>query len=568
MRSSIRWSLFAICLATPSSAQTPRPASTAGYNNSARLNAAFDSIARARPNLVRVSTLATSAGNRAVQLVSIGAGANADSRPALLMVANLHGPHVVGSEIALRAVRSLAARYGSDTAVTRLLDRATIYVVPRANPDAAEAFFSALRLERTGNDLRDDDDRDAAIDEDGPDDLNGDGLITMMRVTDPSGEWMIDPVNPQLMRRADATRGEVGRFRLMIEGLDDDKDDQFNEDGPGGIDVGRNFPHEYDWFRPGSGVGPLAAAESRALAQLFGDRPNIAAVYVIGPHDNVIRPWEGRTVPGIGGSPQGTSAGGPFTSSLPADNPWFAEVSRRFRATTGLGDGVPAADDRGGLTSFAYYGMGRLAFASRGWWPARLPADTAAARRIPTPDPIADERANLRWARANNGFVEWTEVRTDAFGGKKVEVGGFAPFALINPPAAELDSVAVKQTRFVAQLAGMLPQISLREVLVESLGPRVFRVTAQVANDGYLPTLSAMGSRVRWPRRIRVDLEASASQQIVSGRAVQQVDAIRGSGGSTTLTWTVVADPGSSLTLKAESPVAGSTSQVITLRPR
>jgi hypothetical protein len=35
-----------------------------------------------------------------------------------------------------------------------------------------------------------------------------------------------------------------------------------------------------------------------------------------------------------------------------------------------------------------------------------------------------------------------------------------------------------------------------------------------------------------------------------------------------TLTWTVVADPGSTVTLRAASPVAGAASQTITLRAR
>ena len=543
---------------------------TAGYHTAARLNAAVDSIARANPRVVNVSVLATSPGNRSVQLVRLGAGANVDDRPALLIVANAAGPHVVGSELALRTIRSLASRYGTDTSVTRLLDRTTIYVVPRANPDAAEAFFAPVKFERMGNDERQDDDRDAVVDEDGPNDLNGDGLITMMRVSDPNGAWMIDSTNPQLMRRADAAKGEVGRFRLLPEGLDDDGDEEFNEDGPGGTDVSRNFPHEYEWFSAGSGVGPVSSPESRALAQLFSDRPNIAAVYVLGMHDNLVKPWEGRTVPGIGGSRQGTSAGGPYTQSLPADNPWFAEVSRRYKATTGL-DNAPVGDAKGDFVSFAYYGMGRLAFGSRGWWVPRMPADTAGGRRpaaAGASDPLADERNALRWALANNAFVPWTEVRTDAFGGKKVEVGGFAPYALLNPPAAELDSAAAKQTRFIQQLAGMLPSISLREVRVEAVGPRVFRITAQVANDGYFPTASAIGRQVRWPRRVRVDLETRSGQQIASGRAVQLLNPIRGSGGAEELSWTIVADPGSTVTLKAHSPVAGTASQTITLRAR
>jgi hypothetical protein len=114
----------------------------------------------------------------------------------------------------------------------------------------------------------------------------------------------------------------------------------------------------------------------------------------------------------------------------------------------------------------------------------------------------------------------------------------------------------------------MLPQLALREVRVEAVGDRVFRVTAQVANTGYLPTNAAIGTRVRWSRRVRVDLVTGANQSIVSGRGMQLIDAITGSGGSTELSWLVVGAAGSTVTLKAETPMAGSVSETITLRAR
>ena len=91
-----------LCIAGAAQGQQSR---TAGYHNAARLAGAFDSLARARPQLVAVSVLATSPGNRPVQLVRLGAGANVAERPALLIVANAAGAHVAGSEIALRAAR-------------------------------------------------------------------------------------------------------------------------------------------------------------------------------------------------------------------------------------------------------------------------------------------------------------------------------------------------------------------------------------------------------------------------------------------------------------------------------
>jgi hypothetical protein len=129
-----------------------------------------------------------------------------------------------------------------------------------------------------------------------------------------------------------------------------------------------------------------------------------------------------------------------------------------------------------------------------------------------------------------------------------------------------LDSVIAKQTRFVQELAGLMPGIALREVRVTSLGQGAWRITAQVANTGYFPTRSAIGSRLPWVRQIRVDLRTGQNQSIVAGRAVQLLGAIAGSGRSTELTWVVTGTAGSTLTLSAAGPVVGSASTTVSLR--
>lgn len=543
--------------ALPLGAQAP----TAGYHTAQRFAAALDSIARANPQTVRVTTLATSPGGRAVQLVRIG---TSDEKPALLILAGAYGPQLASSEVALRLVRELAGRTG-------VAANNTIYVVPRLNPDASEAFFAPVRDERKGNDVKDDDDRDGAIDEDGPDDLNGDGLITMMRVrVDAGGEWMVDPVDPSLMRRADVTKGERGTHRLMVEGKDNDGDDAFNEDGIGGTDISINFANNYTWFVPGAGQHQFSAPESRAIAELVFERVNIAAVYVLGMQDNLVKPWEGRRVPGISGNPQGTSAGGPLTATLPEDNAWFTEIGRRApRPVTGQ-DPVSAAE-AGDPLSWAYFHMGRFAFGSRVWWPGKAPADTAAARKAPTPDPIAAQRNDYRWLKANTpaGFVEWTAVTGYTIDGQPVEVGGFAPGATLNPAAATLDTLARKQADWVGELVKALPSVALaRAATVESVGPRVWRITADVTNNGYLPTNAAIGVRSRLPRRVKVEITLGGTQALTSGRKVQYIDALRGSGSVQRFEWLVVGDAGSTVTLTVGAPNTGSATETITLRAR
>ncbi len=542
---------------------------TAPYATHQQLTRALDSIARAKSQVVQLREIAKSPGGRSVPLVRLGAGANVDARPAVLLLANAHGPHLVGSEVALRTIRDLAAAYGTDQAVTAMLDRSTVYVVPRLNPDAAEQFFRTPLYERTRNESTVATGGDTFRAQDGPSDVNGDGVVTMMRITDPRGEWIPDAVDPFLLRRADPRRGEVGRYRVMIEGRDRDADGQIAADIATGIDINKNFSNDFTHFRSG-GNYPFEADEAKAVADLFQTLQGIVAVYVLGPQDNLMRPWEARRVPGIGGSPQGTSAGGPLSAMLPEDGPWLNEVARRHRETLGLTRQPVSAALDGDPLSWAYFHMGRQAFGSRVWWIPDAPADTARGRRAPSPDPLAEERNTYRWLRANapDQIVEWTAVQHPDFPGKTVEVGGIKPFATLMPPAAELDAIAKKHGDFVKELVGMLPQLALREIRVEQVQQRVFRITAQVANTGYLPTNAAIGAAVRWPRRVRVDLITGEGQSIASGRNQQLINAIAGSGGATELSWLVVGAPGSTVTLKAETPMAGSVSETITLRSR
>lgn len=559
------------------------------YRNHAALLSAVDGLRRAHPRLIEVSTLATSPGGRAIPAIRLGAGPTVDSRPALLIVANAHGPHLIGSAIALGALEQLAAGYGRDTAITALLDRTTLYVVPRLNPDAAEALFGTPRWERRTNDAPDDADHDGATDEDGPLDLNGDGFITVMRVADPAGEWRPDSLEPRLMRRADAAKGETGGWSVRTESRDQDGDGVAQEDGPGGTDVNLNFAHDYPWFRAGAGLHPISSAEARGLAEFVVAHPNIAAAYVLGPQDNLMTPWKHRAGSG-GGAPEGTSQGGPYTSILSGDEAWFGEVSSRFKKTTGLTGTPPAGTLGGDVLTWLYYHMGRFAFGSRGWWIPDPTPDSAAARGAgaarpaggagagaggggaggagaQSPDPMIQERKTVAWLDANDptAVLPKTAVQHPDFPGQLVEVGGMRPGATLNPPAPFADSAVTRHTRFITELAGMLPQVAWRDAKVESLGRNAWRITAQVANTGFLPTRAAIGERARWPRQIKVSLTGNGLE-IAGGRAIQLLDTIAGSGRSEELSWVVTGASGTTVTLRAESPVAGTAVTTLTLR--
>lgn len=561
--------------ALPLLALVALPASAQGRDHRT-LSAALTALSQEHAAQASLVTVATSPGGRAVQAVRLGAGADAATRPALLVVANAYGPQLIGSEIALAAAQRLLQAYGRDSATTRLLNSSTIWFIPRLNPDAAEGMLGAVTWERSGNGTAYDDDRDQKVDEDGPDDLDGNGVITMMRVEDPNGEWIADSTEPGLLRRADAAKGEIGRYRLIgIEGKDDDGDTRFNEDAVGGTDINRNFAYNYAHHGVNAGLFSFSATETRGLADFLIAHPEIAAVYVVGPQDNLLTPWVNRPSMGIADpqgnrAQEGTSAGGQLNSILKGDEATFADVARRFQKTTGLGKGPASAASAGDVLAFLYYGFGRWAFGSRGWWVPEVARDTASRGRTAagaSADALSDDRNTLHWFRDQriDAFAPWTKV-TLAGESRTTEVGGFKPGAQLNPPVGEqLDSTLARHQRFIVELAGMLPRLALHDVKAEAVGDGVWRISAEVTNEGVLPTSTALGARLRNPRGMRVDLDAKGGT-ILSGQKVQILGPLAGGGRSTRLEWTVAAARGSALVLTAGSPVTGTVSQPITLR--
>jgi hypothetical protein len=167
----------------------------AEYYNNNSLGRRLASLAEENPGLLRAGSIARSMRKRKVWVLELGKGTKQDrqTRPAMLVVAGIEGGDLIGPTAAVTWTEHLVEQYRNDDEIAKLLQTTTIYVVPRLNPDAAEHFFARLKLETSSNHKPIDDDHDGLLDEDGPDDLNDDGLITWMRIEDPQGEYILDP---------------------------------------------------------------------------------------------------------------------------------------------------------------------------------------------------------------------------------------------------------------------------------------------------------------------------------------------------------------------------------------
>jgi hypothetical protein len=258
------------------------------YHRSDELTAALQEMARANPGVAKLHSLTKSAGGRELVLIEIGpeVGKAQKTLPAVFVAADMEGTVPISAEAAL-----FLAKLVLDQA-DRRADR-TWYILPCGNPDAASLFFAKPLRRDARNATPHNDDMDDGTDEDGADDLNGDGLITQIRVKDPEGEWMPVPAEPRLMKRADGSKGEKGVYKLYSEGIDNDGDGSYNEDGPGGIDIGITFPHLFKFFAPETGLWSGREAETFALLKFFDEHREVGLTFVFGESNFCLAPPRG-----------------------------------------------------------------------------------------------------------------------------------------------------------------------------------------------------------------------------------------------------------------------------------
>ncbi len=254
------------------------------YSDPATVNRRIEQLRQGNASLVKVHKLAVTPGGREMLMIEIGkSGA---SVPAVLVGANFSGITPLATEAALE----LATRIAGDASLNSGL---TWYIVPMGNPDAYARYFTRPLWSDPGNNRPFNDDTDDQTDEDGYNDLDGNGIITQMRVKAHDGTWVTVEGDPRLMRRADASKGEKGMYKLYTEGIDDDGDGQYNEDLPGGTNININFPHLFKHFGRRSGLYPGSEPESAALLKFAFDHPEIAMIISFGQTNYLLSPPQG-----------------------------------------------------------------------------------------------------------------------------------------------------------------------------------------------------------------------------------------------------------------------------------
>ncbi len=477
------------------------------YNNHNDLSRKVKALASEYPSLCSVKSLVKTAGGKDIWLISIGTG-DRDAKPGIAVAGGVEGNHILGRELALGFASTLL-KDNQDTEVRKLLNSVTFYVMPDLSPDAAEQFFAPVKYERILNTRPVDDDRDFRINEDPFEDLNGDGWITQVRVEDPAGSFIESDDDARIMREADLSKGETGRWLVISEGIDNDGDGRFNEDGEGGVNFNRNFSYNYQEFGPGAGLHAMSEPETKAVADFLFDRYNIYMTITFGPQDNLGQPMR---------SPDRPAQGRIITGIMKSDEVINRLVSDKYHEITGAKGSPSAAGSRGNFMEWAYYHYGRYSFGTPAWW-------------YPTEKGMSAEVSFLRFAEKNNMndvFIPWTGISHPDFPGKKAEVGGIKPFAMTNPPADTLPALISANYRFIKAIAAMHPELEFLDIKTGSPGDGVYRVSLRVRNKGIFATCAEVGDNNIWTRIMRITLEPARGQTILSGQKVQRIPRLEG----------------------------------------
>jgi hypothetical protein len=504
------------------------------YNDFKSMSQKINKLATDYSSLCSVKSLVRTLGGKDIWILSIGTG-DRDKKPGIAVFGGIEGNYVFGKELALGFAESLLKESASPD-VKNLLNSITFYVFPDVSPDATEQFFANLKFEKTVNARPTDDDRDFLTDEDPNEDLNNDGFITLMRVSDPTGTYTESEEDKRIMVPADLSKGQLGKYLIYSEGVDNDKDGKFNEDGAGGVNFNKNFTFNYEEFGLNAGLHPVSEIETKAVADFLFDHFNIYATFAFGPQDNLGQPLrasdrqvvvqtmdqgQGRTT----GQGQGDSR---ITSIMRTDETINKLVSDKYHEITGLKGAPNAKNAPGNFMEWAYFHYGRYSFSTPGWW---LPADRNKNA----------EASFLKYAAENkikDVFVPWTEIKHPDFPDKKVEVGGIKPFVMINPPDSAFNDLISKNYKLITAIAALHPELEYLDTRIENAGENIFRVTTKVHNKGIFATCAEIGDINQWTRIMRITVEPGSGQSILSGQKVQRIQRLEGDK-STEYSWLI-----------------------------
>ena len=479
------------------------------------LTDALKALAAGHPELVSMRSIGKSVEGRDLWCLTITNPKTGPDlkKPAMYVDGNIHGNEVQAAEASLYLAWFLAENYGRLEKVTQLLDGHTFYIVPTVNPDGRAHWFNAPNTTHSSRSGKNpfDDDRDGRADEDGFDDLDGDGQITQMRRADPKGRWKPSPDDP--LRLIPAEPGEDGSYEVLgMEGIDNDGDGRINEDPPGGYDMNRNFPADWqpNHLQAGAGPFPLSWPETLAVAEFIRAHPNIGGVQAF--HNN-----GGMILRGPGHPSRQDEYPGADEQIAAAIGTAGEKMLPYYKSIVIHKDLYPV---RGGFIGWTYEHLGIFSFTNELYNTGQLLGELEMAGKPGGGRSEKEvERARDRLTMGAD-VVPWHAVKHPLYG--EIEVGGSVKQSQRVPPSFLLEELCHRNAAFVMYHAEQLPAVVFQDLLIQKLGPETTAVTVAIRNTTQIPTRSAQAAHRKLGRADEIRLEGPGLTVLTSGRLLDR----------------------------------------------
>lgn len=487
----ISFLIFLISGSVPSGLAQKKPAVILAYNRFYNYNEVTEFLQKLEkeyPKFLRLQSIGKSVQNRDMWLVIINnpETGNEMDKAAMYIDADIHGNEVQGTEAILYTIDYLMTNYGRIENVTRLVDDRVFYLVPMVNPDGRAHWFDRKNF---GSGARSgmaptDNDNDGLFDEDGYDDLDGDGHILQMRKKVRYGRYRPSKDDSRILERVPT--GEFGDYEMLgNEGIDNDGDGRINEDGPGGYDMNRNWPADWQptYVQYGAGDYPLSFPETRAIAEFIVAHPNIAGVQAY--HNS-----GGMILRGPGSKDEGTYPA--------ADRAVYDFIGKRGEEILPFYRYMVIWKDlytvHGGFVNWTAEGLGIFSFSNELWSSSQYYNQKPPPRR-PDEDWFAgrmrQQKERLKfddYVEMGAQHIEWKPFKHPTYG--DIELGGWVRETGRVPPQFMLEELCHRNTVFTLFHADQMPLVSIDTVEVEKLGSSSYRLWVTVLNKKAMPTIS------------------------------------------------------------------------------
>ncbi len=532
--------------------------------------------------LSRLAQLAKAMKNTPIWLWTItnrSTGADLE-KPAVWIDANIHATEITGTTSAFYIAYHLLTGYGTDDQITRHLNQAVYYIVPRINPDgAAWAMAPNPRYVRSGVRPYPWEEKDEGL---FSQDINADGKILQMRLQDPNGDWKVSSLDPRLMEKRAPHENGGTYYRLFPEGLLEDYDGYLIKMARPleGLDFNRNFPFQWraEGEQYGAGPYPTSEPETRAVADFVSTHPNINFAITFHTYSRVIlRPYSTKS-----------------DDDMNTDDLWvFKKVGEIGTKITGYRTVSTFHDFKyhpkevttGAFDDWMYDHLGVFTYTIELW---DLPTESGIKDRKWIEwwreHPHEEDLQILKWIDehgASDAYIEWQPYDHSQLG--KVELGGWnSMYTWRNPPLDFVEAEVKRHYPFILSLGEMLPHLRLYTMDVRKIGEDKFHINLVVENTGFLPTYTSQQSKSRHVSRpVRVELELPEGVKLASGKHRQEVGHLEGRsnklevGASASesptdnrarLEWVIHAPTSSKIIIKIMSERAGSLTREIVLQ--